>query len=173
MKTLLIALLGISILSACREDSFRGEPAVIYDYFKIVDASTGEDYFLSNPDEDPENLHVYWRNYSSEVIRLDDITYKNINGNLVFGPIGLVEDDEPVYQIELPNGDIDTIRVEATGDGDLDDIFSFYYNDRLTDVFDFTDGELGRQYASTNAAYNKGELRDLPQDDTYVVTFEK
>jgi len=173
MKTLLIALLGISVLSSCREEYLGSEPLVFYDYFKIVDTSTGEDYFLSNPGEDPENLHVYWKNHSGELIQSEEILYKNVNGNLVFGPVYLVNDDEPVYQIELPNGDMDTVYVEATGDGNLDDVFRFYYNDRLTDVFDFTDGELGRQYASTNAAYNKGELRDLPQEDTYVVTFEK
>lgn len=173
MNTILIALLGISLLSSCREESLGGEPQVFYDYFKIVDASTGEDYFLVNPDENPVNLHVYWRNRSGEFIESEEIIYKNVNGNLVFGPVYLVNDDESVYQIELPNGDLDTIHVEATGDGDLDDIFRFYYNSRLTDVFDFTDDEFRSSYRANIPFDNNGVRTDLPNENTIVVTFEK
>jgi hypothetical protein len=173
MKIILIALLGISVLSSCREESLGGEPQVFYDYFKIVDASTGEDYFLANPDEDPENLHVYWRDRSGNFVISNEVIYRSVNKSFIFGPLFFTDDPENVYQLKFPNGDIDTIQVEATGDGDFDDIFSFYYNSRLTDVFDFTDDEFRSSYRANIPFDNNGVRTDLPNENTIVVKFEK
>ena len=173
MKILTIILTAFFLLAACREDeSSGGEPAVIYDFFRVVDSSTGEDLFINKPTLNPEEVELFMKNRSNEWVNLD-LTYTEFDNHTVFGPVVFINDTYFMYKLELPNGDTDTIQVEATGDANYDDVFKFYYNGELNEEYDFTDEEFSDSYAEANSAYSRGELRDLPDENTYIITFEK
>jgi len=147
---------------------------VYYDFFRIIDASTQEDFFLNNPNIEPDDLRLFSRYRSDEFIEVDDFLYRQIDDHVIFGPLSFTLPYETTYHLVFPNDDVDTVYVNFTGDGrQYDDVFRIYFNDELAQVYDFSDEQFQNTYDKTNSAYRKGQLRDLPQEDTYIVTFEK
>ena len=183
MKTLTI-LIGIFLLAACREDEpSEGIPTDYTEFFNIVDASTGEDWFLSHPSYNPEDVKLIVRNFSDELIETG-LDHREYEGKVVFGSaplkFGITQDDySTTFILQLNQEDADTIVTKAQirecgyQCEDRVENIKFYYNEALADEYNFVDNNefiirLGKHNASHLA-----DAGELPNENTYIITFEK
>lgn len=170
---LLAIVFGTFLLAACQEqETPSGEPVVLYDFFRIVDSRTYQDLFIGESNLNPEDVKLFLKNKSDQWVDAE-ITYTQLAGHTVFGPAIFVNYPNSTYKLELSSSDSDTIRVDATGDANHDDVFRFYYNEELNEKYDFGNEEFAYDYIEANAAYMKGKLRNLPDEKTYILTFKK
>ena len=184
MKTNLLALFLVALASfACQEDEpDGGEPLFYDDYFRVVDAETGEDWFVTHPNYDAESVEMSIVDPNGVTIDRD-IPVQQLDGETVFGPAllnsALPNETEVIYYLAFDSQDVDTLRREAVrcnddcSAGNYEGVSSltYYYNGELMEYLDFRfdpadvpEGSLVYRLAGTNQTLT---------DSTYIMTFEK
>ena len=141
MKTILIALLGIIVLSSCKENEpSGGEPDTYSEYFMVVDATTGNDLFIDNPSYDPDSLVYYVEDINQSVILVGNPVYTVTDSAVIFGPIGLHE----FNLLQFSKTDIDTVESvkifdECGSECLRAELFQYYYNGDLIQEYNFVE----------------------------------
>ena len=177
MKALIGILTIFTLLAACQEDeSSGGEPAVYYDYFRVIDAETNKDLFLSHPEYKLDSFKINQKSLKVDV-NIEDLPwytppYTVTDTAIIFKPT----DINDFNLLKFSENDIDTVeqvrKCGSTMNGEDCSILynsKVFYNGRLADEFDFENNEgLFLQLLKTN-----GPRSNSPNEDTYIITFEK
>ncbi len=127
-------ILFLSIMS-CKEEETGGIPVMFSNYFQIVDAATGKDWFLTHPNYNLDSIKLFAYDQSNDLIPLE-LSHQQLNDKLVFGPFLRVNSFpiESLYLLQLNAEDTDTIRWVSPACHKCDgkylgtESFIFYYN---------------------------------------------
>lgn len=162
---------------SCKEEE-RGEPAIFENYFQIVDAATGKDWFLTHSDYHLDSVKLSAYDEKDSLVELP-LYYKQIGDKIAFGPLLWISSrpEETRYLLQLSADDADTLQwVGKKCDGCQGkylgyESFSFYYNDKLAVYLDFhlEDDTKAEDWIIHRLTTTNRTLTD----STYVMTFEK
>ena len=141
MKANLLTLFLLTVvLSACQEDEPSGGDILQFDnYFQIVDATTGEDWFIASNDYDPSEVKLEGISQNGEFIELV-LEHTKLGEKNVFGPVPgfITEKDTTTYLLSLSDTDTDTIFFDVKDCTRCEDgnylryeSFAFYCNGKI------------------------------------------
>ncbi len=162
---------------SCKEQE-GGEPATFENYFQIVDAATGKDWFLTHSNYQLDSVKFFTYDEKGSLVELP-LYYKQIDDKIAFGPLLRVypRPEQANYLLHLSIDDTDTLQwISKKCDGCQGsylgyESFSFYYNDKLADYLDFhlEDDTKVEDWTVHKLTTTNRTLTD----STYVMAFEK